>query len=30
MDRFPYETAKAIALKLNQLNKLLSKENERN
>lgn len=29
MDGFPHETATAIALKLNQLNKLLSQENER-
>jgi formylglycine-generating enzyme required for sulfatase activity len=28
MDRFPHETAKVIALKLNQLNKLLLQENE--
>lgn len=30
MDRFPLETAKTIALKLNQLNKLLLEDNERN
>lgn len=28
IDRFPHETAKAIALKLNQLNELLSEKNE--